>query len=316
MNSRAVRVRHTLEANGIVIEGRSSFVFPDDGDQITILPLGDLQLDPRIEVNGRVLRERNADLPRFKRAIEWGLAHNAYFIGMGDYVDVASPSNRRAIKQAGLYDSVMAGLEKEAYEMQAELEAVLEPTRGRWLGLLEGHHMWPYQTGQTTDTMLAEYLGCPFLGTSAMVDVWFKTPENKKKTPRFTIWAHHGRGGGTMLGSPINKLQRMTEGFDADVYLVGHHHKVVSAKSQVIHLEHGRPGSIPVVSHRDTVLTSTGSFLRGYMQGAINEGRAMGTYAEQGMMTPLALGAVAVYARLETRPDGNQRVKLDYGSIS
>src|SRR3990167_6899035 len=79
--------------------------------EVLLLPFGDLQLDPIVRG-----KPRASDIDRARKVIEWGVAHGAYFVGMGDYVDVASPSNREEIARARLYDSMRDALEEQADE--------------------------------------------------------------------------------------------------------------------------------------------------------------------------------------------------------
>ena len=93
-----------------------------------IMPLGDIQIQ----------QDRNAvDWSLLKQTIQWGIDHDVLWIGMGDYIDMESPSNRRALQNSGVYDSVMDALDAKAEELEEELKELLKPTIGRWLGLLE-----------------------------------------------------------------------------------------------------------------------------------------------------------------------------------
>ena len=109
-----------------------------------VVPVGDVQLGAG-----------GVDLDTLRRDIERGLEHDAWFIGMGDYVDVASPSGRRKILAAGFYDSVVSALEGKAEEHIDEFLKVVEGTEGRWLGLLQGHHYYEFGDGTTSDTRSA-----------------------------------------------------------------------------------------------------------------------------------------------------------------
>lgn len=269
------------------------------------MPLGDIQLDPKVKG-----RPRSCDIDRLKRHIEWGVENNAYWIGMGDYVDVASPSNRKAIKNAGFYDNVTAALEAQGDDTLEELMEILEPTKGRWLGLLEGHHYLDYESGETSDTKLASFLGAPHLGTSTMVQVRFQ-PKGKKEAPSFTIWAHHGLGGGSTLGRPLNQLEAITKTFEADVYLVGHHHKKVVGKHNRIKAEFGTHGGTPRLVHKNVIIAGTGSFLKGYQQGSTQGRVPRGGYVEAGMMNPVALGGVVITARPRYDHVGYANVDLE-----
>lgn len=275
-------------------------------DEVMIVPVGDVQYGSQA-----------CDVPRFRRHIEWAAKQpNAYFIGMGDYVDFGSPSNRgrlRAMIEKGdLYDTVEDGLDGFAQEGLEELQDILAPTKGRWLGLVEGHHFWPFSDGTTTDTRLCQFLGAPFLGTCGLVNVRFKAPEGTRahKPPGFTIWAHHGRGSGATQAAPLNKLERMAAHWDGvDVFLMAHHHKKVATKVQRLAPRWGLRNH--ELKHKNVILACTGGFLRGYMAGSKRGNTPRGGYVEAGMMTPVALGGVVILARPRWETSGLARVDLD-----
>src|SRR3989304_5688136 len=73
------------------------------------------------------------------------------FVGMGDYTDFASPSNRSRLKAANLYDTATDIIDQKAEELTEEIGDYLKPTRGKWLGMVEGHHLHELKDGTTTD---------------------------------------------------------------------------------------------------------------------------------------------------------------------
>lgn len=250
-----------------------------------VIPIGDIQAQPNHDM---------VDWKRLKRTIDFGVAHDALFIGMGDYADLESPSNRAMLDSTGFYDSVVDALDLKAEEIEAEVQELFAPTRGRWLGVLEGHHYHRYQDGTTTDTRMAQFLGCHFLGTSAYVNLAFQSPAKHGIVP-INIWAHHGRAGGKLLSTPINQLEHVIKGFDADIYLLGHHHKSAVARHSRIYPVFGP--KVGTLDHRDSYLVACGAFLKGYLEGHKKNGRASGAYAEAGMMNPLSLGGVKIWLR-------------------
>lgn len=254
-------------------------------EEHVVMPLGDIQLQ----------QDRNAvDISLLKQTIQWGVDHNAWWVGMGDMVDMESPSNRRALASTGIYDSVMDALDAKAEELEEELQDILKPTVGRWFGLLEGHHFHPHQDGTTSDTRLAQYLKCPFLGKAAYINVPIKFPSKHGKRD-VVFWAHHGEGGGSLAGSPLNKIEQVIKGFDADVYLMGHTHKSPAAPiDRVYPYFFGGRGTL---HHKRMYLVSTGSYLKGYVAGHKRGGRAGGLYPEDKMMNPLPLGSPRIWLR-------------------
>jgi len=244
-------------------------------DETIIVPIGDVQYG-----------SPQCDVDRFKRHIDWAMERsNTYLVGLGDYIDLASPSNRQRIQEAALYDTPMNALDTAANIAQEELQEILKNTKGRWLGLVSGHHFWKYDDGTTTDMRLANYLGCPFLGACAIVQVRFKAPSDHLKHANFKIFLHHGKGSGQLQSSPLNVLEKFAGYWDdIDVFLMGHQHKKVAAKMQRI-----RPvfGVSPKLRHRSVILAGTGGFLKGYDGG----------YVENKMLTPVVLGGIAIWAR-------------------
>ena len=265
-------------------------------EETLLMPIGDVQLGP------------NCDTERFRKHIQWGIDHNAYFLGMCDYVDCASPSNRKQLRSASLYDSVVSNLELGAEKDVSDFLELVKGTEGRWLGLLEGHHFYEFLDGTTTDTRLAQALKTPFLGTCAFVRLRYTRPSSNESLTA-TIWCHHGAGGGTKAGSPLTKIENLLPYFDADIYLIGHQHKKVSAPIDQLYMTHKKPY---MLNHKTKILACTGSFLRGYNQGS-RTNRAQGTYVEKAMMNPVALGGILVKIRPTRDNQRHAPSRLDLG---
>jgi len=226
----------------------------------------------------------------FQRYIAEGMERNAWFIGMGDYVDVASPSNRKRWHDAEPYDNFRMMVEDAAQRHEEEFFELVKGTESRWLGLHEGHHFFDFEDGTTTDIRLAKRLKAPFIGTVAYTILSFKRSTNASR--RFVIWSTHGYGGGGKMAASINKLENLLVGQEGvDLFLIGHYHRQVMAKAARI-----RPTGKPPyhITHRNVMLVTTGGFLRGYLEGSRQYGRAQGDYVEKALMNPVALGGSPV----------------------
>lgn len=285
-------------------------VFYAGKEETLVLCTGDWQLDP-------VLRgkPRSADVERLRRVIEWGIEHDAYFLGLGDYSDALSPSNRDAWDNARLYDSARDAMEQSALRTQDELEEATAGTQGRWLGLLSGHHYFVYDDRSTTDTRLAAFLDAPHLGDMAIVHLLF--PQNgHKKAPLGRIWCAHGNGSGK-AGAALSRVEntgmRITD--QADAYVMGHQHKVEAGKVQRIGTIGGDRGGQPRMTSRDIVLACTGSFLRGYTEGSRRGNVAAGSYVEKAMLSPSALGAAVISFKPVVSRHGYVRLDIDAFTI-
>lgn len=259
---------------------------PGKREQLVIAPIGDMQWSGP---NGPTA------IHLLQRHLKANMAEGAWFIGMGDYIDFASPSNRARIQGAALYDTAQEVIAEAGMNLMKEIFFLaLEPTVGRWLGLLEGHHYTQLLNGDTTDTELAVLLQTPFLGTSAIIRVTWTDSDEQKRF--LTLYAHHGAGGGGLLPSgPLNKLYHTASGYEGiDVFLMGHTTKVPCTR-----LSRPYPvwGPDPDLRHRDVLLVNTGSFSKSGIVGHKFGNVPRGDYAEQRMLTPSPLSAPVLYAR-------------------
>lgn len=241
----------------------------------------------------------------FREYIEEALADPlARFVGVGDYTDSLSPSNRKllnvAFEKSELYDTPRAMLDAKALEYADEFLHLVRGTEGRWDFLLKGHHLHEYVVSQTdgtktlttTDHYIADRLGAPYLGEpgqligSAMVSYRFPASHRGGKRPVLRMYAVHGQGGGGTFAGPLNQLEKMMRAFNAHIYLVGHHHKSVAAAATKLN------EALEEATHlqaTDARIVSAGSWLRGYMPNEVG-------YAEDGLMVPLAVGAPYITA--------------------
>lgn len=267
-------------------------------EQVVIAPIGDFQWSGP---------QGPTALGHLKAHIERAQDWRAWFVGMGDYIDFLSPSNRMRLRAAALYDTAEEVIDEAALRLAREIfDLALKPTKGQWIGLIEGHHFSELADGTTTDVALAEMLGAPFLGTSAIVKVEFLAPGTRKK-PRLVhavFYLHHGTGGGTLPSAPLNKLYHVSAGYEGvDAYIMGH-----TTKSPATRLS--KP--FPVwerndLEHRDILLINAGGFSKSGVVGRQHGPIPRGDYAEQRMLTPSPLSAPFVF--LYPRP-GSDRAEL------
>ena len=251
-----------------------------DHKPVVIRPLGDFQY------NGK--RSATA-LDLLKRDIDQTLELDGYFIGMGDYTDFMSPSNRQRRRSAAFYDTAEAAIDDKASDLVQELfDLALRPTVGRWIGLLEGHHYADLKSGETTDMLLCRLLKTRHLGTEAGIRLQFEINSTKGN---ICLWAHHGVGGGGKTASPLNKLENMAAywgGFD--VFLMGHSTKAPAAPiNRVYPRWHGTHA--PDLVHKTIYFVSTGGYCKAHRVGNREGQVPRGDYAEQGMMPPAVLGS-------------------------
>lgn len=227
---------------------------------------------------------------KLKSHIQWGLDRGAYFVGMGEYLDLFSATQRLVL--GGLRDSVRAQLDEMVKDKMDNLAYILEPTKGRWLGLLEGDHRWDFMDGNSADQYLCKRLKCDFLGTSGLIRI--KNMHSPKNHPEADclLYVHHGIGASRTEGGNLNRVGDLLKFLDADIYLMGHSHDKM-AKS--IDRQSISPDGVHY--HQTKVIGRTGSWLRSYistlpldLDDPVIDSR--GSYVEQAAYEPSALGGL------------------------
>ena len=240
-----------------------------------IAPLGDIQWngDPH-----------EIDCGGLERHIARCLEENAYFLGMGDYIDFASPSSRQRLLSSGAYDGPMKKLDDVADHLVREVYTrFLKPTTGRWIGMLEGHHFWGYRSGETSDMKLCRLLKTVHLGTEAGIEVCYAKEGSLK------LWAHHGFGAGSE-GALLNKLKLQAADWEGvRVFLMGHMTKLASTVIPKLTFVNAPSG--PVLTEVRVILAGTGGWSKGKILARRDGVVPRGNYVEQAGMRPVSLGA-------------------------
>lgn len=229
-------------------------------------------------------------LKKFEATIKWAIDRGCMFIGMGEYLDFTSASQRNVF--GGLRESVRQQIDIGIRQLVEDIYEVLRPTKGRWLGMLEGDHYWEFTDDHTSaDQYLCKLLECDFLGTSAWIRVHpVKAPKDHIEADTI-IYAHHGIGGSRKLGGHLNRVEDLLSWIDADLYLMGHSHaKIFGPVDYQIMTPDG------VHSHRTRMIARTGGWLKGYVShdplSLITPAiQSRGTYVEKKAYPPSALGA-------------------------
>lgn len=266
---------------------------------IVLMPLGDIQwTGDSGDCATETLKER----------IDYGLSLGAYFIGMGDYIDYASPSNRRALEKADIYDTARKVHDRTARWLVRDLfDKFLKKTKNRWLWLLEGHHFSQLDTGITSDQYLCEMLNAMHGGTQCLGGLHISF--GKQIVGTTTVWSHHGQGGGQKQAAPLNKLEaQVIPDWEADIYLIGHMTKQANAPLNRVYpsWNYCNPKKAPAkLRHFGKQCVGTGGFGKGYIERHMQGRTPRGTYVEQGMMRPAVLGCpvVKVHPRIIDKLD-------------
>ena len=168
---------------------------------------------------------------------------------------------------------------------------VLRPTKGRWLGLLQGHHYYVHLSGGTSDTYFAHALAAPFLGDCAVLRLTFKDADSSNCAV-LKVWAHHGHHGGADALTALRRLRtKKADWPDVRLFLQGHIPALGHVKTDSLDIPNK---GTPNIFHADTTYALTGGFSRSYQQGSHFAGRPQGGYAEKAMMAPAVMGGQVI----------------------
>lgn len=227
---------------------------------------------------------------KFKDHLSWGMDRGAHFLGMGEYLDFTSASQRALM--APLRDHVREQISEQIDERVLEFYEMISFTKGRWIGLLEGDHFWTYEDGTTCDQKLCQLLGVPFLGVDAIIRLSSVDAPEDHPEADVTVYAHHGIGSARTQGGHLHRIEDLLKWISADIYLMGHTHAKVSA---AIDRQFISPDGFHY--HRTTIVARTGGWFRGYLSHEpldLSEpaAKSRGTYVEKKAYTPSAMGGL------------------------
>ncbi len=252
---------------------------------VTLCPLGDIQWAGD---------EEDLAYDHLKEHIDLCLSlPHPLFLGMGDYIDFASPSNREHLK-THLYDTAKKVIANAGKFLCDDLfTRVLAETTGKWLGLLEGHHHHPVTIGklkdgtdleQDSDVYLSRLLKTRYLEEFTFGEISWP------KGGKFHFVAFHGKGSSVFPWGPLNQLWRLVPNFHADLLLMGHQTKKAFAETdRLIFPESGNH-----VTHKTVKMVGTGGWTKGYVVGRK-------TYISAGGLSPVALGQPLIHLRPRIR---------------
>ena len=264
-----------IKTSGVFTTAKRVIKVPKSG-VVTLVPWGDVHY-------GAPLHAEETFNEWLRRCADYT---NPYFFGMGDYLDLASTSERGILGSGVLHDSTIATLDDlyraKADELGDKIAFMAE--EDRLLGLIEGNHFGQMSTGQTTDSYLCERFRVPWLGVSCMYRLVLE--HNGSRIP-ITIAAHHGAGGGATTGASVNKVEKMLPEMEADIYIQGHDHKKFITTKSRLYLTQSM-----VVKHKTIFFVRSGSFLAAYKEG-------QASYIVDIARGPAELGAPAIELRVK-----------------
>lgn len=273
------------------------------GKPFRLIPFGDVHRDSDMHSSSYW----NRFLERARYA---AINENALFLGMGDYGDGASTSERIVLDAPGLHDTTKRTMNNVYKGVAQTIVNELAFMKGRIIGMLGGNHYFDFGNGDTTDTIVAAALNTKFLGVCAFIrlSIIIKGTGDKRRC-HYDIFAHHGKGGGNLPGSTFNTLEKMSSSAIADLYLMGHDHKKGCIPSSPRLTLVGYSKKV-TVRQRVPWLGRTGSFLKAYEDGRVS-------YNVDAARSPAALGWIEFeITPVRIREDGDDFIELQVRGTS
>lgn len=225
-------------------------------------------------------------------------------LGVGDYIDAWSPSERAVIGGGksgyGLHETSYEELDRVAFALSDRfLEYFKGVKPGSVVELGEGHHFMTFKSkksGKYCNLSTTEYM-CDKLGAkfgTEVAYVEFLLPHGLK----LKVVATHGYGGARTDGARVVKRTRMADTFgDAHIYLMGHDNTKAVYTKQRIGFDGGEMYALK------QYFCGTGSFQRAYTIGGETN------YVERLLLPPNDLGVVMIHVQVEERKG---KWRLDY----
>lgn len=219
-----------------------------DKDRVKLIALGDVHVG-----------SLNADTKAFEWAIGYAKEHNARVILMGDLMDAINPKDRR-FDPFNVDRQYMTVGEQETY-----LEQQLERIGDQVLCGVMGNHYFKHVVQATANEKkkIFERMGAEFMGFRGLMELSL----NGEKTYKVSIW--HGAGGGYEYGAIANRLRKEDRKFDADIYLMGHSHRLFHFPAVRLYINGG-------IEQRVLHFCNTGSFLKAYDEDTSGYAEAKG----------------------------------------
>ena len=185
-----------------------------------------------------------------------------YYIGGGDYIDLASTSERKIFGDDKIHDTSRRSIDDMAKKITQEYIEQISFMKDKTIGMIEGNHHFRYESGQTNTMDICKALNTKYLGGVSLIRILFEYQRGNSSLC-LDVYNHHtagSKGAGRREGSSLNNLENMMQVVDADIYLAGHDHKFNLALPSTIYLDHQMN-----IKERERMLVRTGSFQKGWM---------------------------------------------------
>jgi hypothetical protein len=244
-----------MKTTGVYTQHVFEIPFSKYEETIEIVPFGDIHRNAVLCHTESFLRFVD------KQKEKCSKKNHPYYIGMGDYDDLSSTSERLILDNPNLHDQSKRTFNDFYRKQTKNLAEELSFMKGKTIGILNGNHYSNLLSGITTDHYLAMLLGTKFLGVSSFIRLILK--DKNKKGYKVDMWVHHGKSSSSK-GASLKQVEDMMLVAHADIYLMAHNHQLQGDITARLKLSDGTP---PTLQNQKVLLGRTGSFLRAYVDG-------------------------------------------------
>ena len=237
----------------------------DKREEIPIIFLGDVHYG-----------HEDCDVDTFLKYVNWGKENDAYFILMGDLLELCNP---------GHMPQTMWNQYLDPKSQRNAMMTILEDIKDRIIGSISGNHELRIfnQVGWDVAQEMAEKLETNYLRDGDYIII-------KTRGPTYTIAAFHGSGGSL---TPYHQLKKALEVYeDMDLLAIGHMHQLFHETKYKYKIENGKR------IKKEIHLIRTGGFLE------------YPDYAMRRFMPLANVGAPICY--LNTK---NKKIRIELGGI-
>jgi hypothetical protein len=209
---------------------------------------------------------------------------NAYVVGMGDYAEFITPSDKRFDPSQ---NSIAGWVEPDNLaECQTNwIVDLFKPIKSKCLGLLYGNHEESIRTHNHDNVAknICGRLEVDNLGYSCFLRIYFNR-ENSTESHMITGALTHGASGAITPGAKRNILRRFMHSFDANFYAYAHMHDIVTDSRPYLTTQ-GRMNKSQI-KDIESIGAVTGSWFRTYTKGIV------ASYGERKVYPPTTLGCI------------------------
>jgi len=220
---------------------------------------------------------------------------------MGDYLDLASTSERKILNNPDLHEATQSTLDALVTNAIEKFVAEIDFMQNKLIGLIEGNHYWTFPNRTTSTQKMCELLRCKYLGTQSYIRLVFRGITKHNPTNEIKIIAHHGIGTSRIAGGDMRPVEMLANGWNCDIALMGDNHQ----KGLIIRTRNEFRGNKDVVRAKKILLARTGCFLRGFVEG-------QASYVVDRCYAPNDIGLIKIeMTPRRDRSDGGDEVYID-----